>query len=145
MKTWWKIIQLPLDRIVQPSKRLSRQFYYLHLLDRKLVPVKPETERGLHLWYHGGQMCISWILSLFKKKKMIMINTTFNYRLCKSILRITSLYVLLEVNSTFMVTLTPLLNWHGSDGQGVISTWFMLPDTDPSIRQIITIKTLLLI
>lgn len=91
MRTWWKIIQLPLDRIVQPSKRLSRQFYYLHLLDRKWVPVKPETERGLHLWYHGGQRCISWILSLFKKKKMIMINTTFNYRLCKSILRITSL------------------------------------------------------
>lgn len=91
MTTWWKILQLPLDRIVQPSKRLSRQFYYLHLLDRKWVPVKPETERGLHLWYHGGQMCISWILSLFKKKKMIMINTTFNYRLCKSILRIASL------------------------------------------------------
>lgn len=91
MRTWWKIIQLPLDRIVQPSKRLSRQFYYLHLLDRKWVPVKPETERGLHLWYHGGQMCISWILSLFKKKKMIMINTNFNYRLCKSILRIASL------------------------------------------------------
>lgn len=91
MRTWWKIIQLPLDRIVQPSKRLSRQFYYLQLLDRKWVPVKPETERGLHLWYHGGQMCISWILSLFKKKKMIMINTTFNYRLCKSILRIPSL------------------------------------------------------
>lgn len=144
MRTWWKIIQLPLDRIVQPSKRLSRQFYYLHLLDRKWVPVKPETERGLHLWYHGGQMCISWILSLFKKKKNDNDKYDFQLQALQKHLK-NCISVLLEVNSTFMVTLTPLLNWHGSDGQGVISTWFMFPVTDPSIRQMITIKTLLLI
>ena len=49
---------------------------------------------------------------------------------------------LLGVNSTCIVALTPFLNWHGSDGHGVISTWLITPETDPSIAKLTALRML---